>query len=322
MKPWADSHDELLRIMDCPETRGHAGSMQFTRSIDFTRCITIQDHVTLESNAHSTSYDPPEDQTTPAKSEYSKADRHNEICQLLHEKGHVSVTHLSKSLGVSEVTIRKDLTALEDTHIVVRTRGGAVLAEHFKFDLPFRKQLARHAKEKNAIGQAAAGCIEAHDTIVLGSGSTTAAIVPYLTDFVGLTVFTNSIRIANQLIEYEEIELLMPGGFLHKPTASIVGPYAEDMLRNHRFKKAFLGMDGCDDDNMITSASMLDAALQQMMIEVADRLFIVADASKFGRSSLNRVCHAEKVHRFITDARISHEARARLESAGAHVTAV
>lgn len=254
------------------------------------------------------------------KSELTKADRQSKICDLLHEKGHVSVTHLSTRMGVSEVTIRKDLKSLEDSGIVVRTRGGAVLAEHYKFDLPFRKQMALHAREKNAIGQAAAHFIEDHDTIILSSGSTTAAIVPHLNQFVGLTIFTNSIRIANQLIELEEVELLMPGGFLYKPTASIVGPYANDMLNNHRFRKAFLAMDGCDDTHTITSASIMDAALQQTMIDVATETFIVADASKFGRSSLHRICHAKDVHHFITDSRLQPPRKQALESLGCQVT--
>ena len=264
----------------------------------------------------------PEQRTDQQKSDQNKTDRHDTICQLLHEKGHISVSHLSSYLGVSEVTIRKDLTTLEETHLVVRTRGGAVLAEHYKYDLPFRQQMALHAREKNAIGREAANHIENHDTIILGSGSTTAAIVPYLSDFVGLTVLTNSIRIANQLIENEEIELLMPGGFLHKPTASIVGPYAQEMLKKYRFKKAFLPMDGCDESLIITSASMLDVALQRIMIDITDQLFIVADASKFGRSSLNQVCHAEKVHRFITDKRISSETIAAIEAVGTGVIPV
>lgn len=256
------------------------------------------------------------------KSELSKASRQNKICDLLHEKGHVSVTHLSSRMGVSEVTIRKDLKSLEESDIVVRTRGGAVLAEHYKFDLPFRKQMALNARQKNAIGQEAATYIEDHDTIILSSGSTTAAIVPHLSQFVGLTVFTNSIRIANQLIEFEEVELLMPGGFLYKPTASIVGPYAKGMLENHRFKKAFLAMDGCDDTHVITSASIMDASLQQTMMEVSNKTFIVADASKFGRSSLHRICHAQDVDHFITDTRLLAETAEALESHGAYVSIV
>ena len=258
----------------------------------------------------------------PAQSEQSKAARQNKICQILHEKGHVAVTHLSTNLEVSEVTIRKDLKSLEEVGIVVRTRGGAVLAEHYKFDLPFRKQMALHAREKTLIGQEAANFIEDHDTVILGSGSTTAAIVPYLNDLVGLTVFTNSIRIANQLIEFEEIELLMPGGFLYKPTASIVGPYAKDMLKNHRFKKAFLCMDGCDDSLIVTSASIMDASLQQTMLEVTQETYIVADASKFGRSSLHRVCHAKDIDCFITDARINEDQIHSLNAGGSQVKIV
>ena len=261
-------------------------------------------------------------QEESAKSESNKAHRQGKICDLLHEKGHVSVTHLSAKMGVSEVTIRKDLKSLEKTGVVVRTRGGAVLAEHYKFDLPFRKQRALHAREKNAIGQASANFIEDHDTIILGSGSTTAAIVPYLNQFVGLTIFTNSVRIANQLIELEEVDLLMPGGFLYKPTASIVGPYAKDMLANHRFKKVFLAMDGCDNTHIITSASIMDASLQQAMMEVAQQTIIVADASKFGRSSLHRICHARDVDHFITDARIPEQTVHALESYGSKVSIV
>lgn len=252
----------------------------------------------------------------------SAAERRIQTIETLKQTGHVSVSSLSERFGVSEVTIRKDLSALEDESIVVRTHGGAVLAEHFRFDLPFDAQAERHAEEKRRIGAAAAARIGDHDRIALAAGSTTAAIVRHLEEHQGLTIFTNSIRIAYETLGLMEIDVLMPGGQLSQATASTVGPYAEHMLRDHSFDRAFLTADGYDPGFGLTTTSMLDAHVMRLLVEASDEVVVVADASKFGRRGLSRVCGPEAIDVFITDDRISPATADRLDEEGIAVIAV
>lgn len=254
--------------------------------------------------------------------EVSVAERRLRIMQLLKEHGHASVSKLSERFGVSEVTVRKDLSALEEDHVVVRTHGGAVLAEHFQFDLPFREQSIRHAEEKARIGQAAAGRVTDHDTLILTVGSTTAQVARHLSEKKGLTVLTNAIRIVYDLLGHMEVELLLLGGHLSPATASTAGPYAEQMLRDHSFRKLFLAADGLDLDYGLTTTSTGEAHLHRLMIEVAEEVIVVSDASKFGRRALNRVCGLDDVDVLITDDRASERDVRHLEDLGVEVWAV
>lgn len=252
----------------------------------------------------------------------SAVERRNRTIQLLREQGHASVSKLSERFGVSEVTIRKDLRTLEDEDMVVRTHGGAVLADHFKFDLPFDNQAARHAEEKHRIGQAAAARVADNDTLMLTYGTTTAQVARHLAGRRNLTVLTNCIRVLRELIGNMEVDVLMLGGHLTQATATVVGPYAEQMLRDHAFRKLFLGCDGYDPDHGLTTTNMLEAHLHRLMIEVAGEVIVVADASKFGRRGLSRVCGIDSIDVFITDARVPDAMVRQLEDEGVEVCVV
>lgn len=252
----------------------------------------------------------------------SAAERRIQTIQLLREHGHASVSKLSERFGVSEVTIRKDLRTLEDEDMVVRTHGGAVLADHFKFDLPFDGQAARHAEEKRRIGEAAAARIADGDTLILTYGTTTAQIARHLLGHRSLTVLTNSVRILAELIGNMEVDVLMLGGHLTQATATVAGPYAEQMLRDHTFRKLFLGCDGYDPDHGLTTTNTLEAHLHRLMIDVAEEVIVVADASKFGRRGLSRVCGIDSLDVFITDARVPDAMVQQLDAAGIEVCVV
>ena len=254
--------------------------------------------------------------------EVSATERRLQTKQLLQEHGRASVSKLSERFGVSEVTVRKDLRALEEEHVLIRTHGGAVLAEHYKFDLPFDAQAALHAEEKRRIGQVAAARVRDGDAIILSSGSTPAQVARHLEGRKGLTVLTSSIRIASELISNEEVDVLMLGGQLHSATASVAGPYTEQMLRDHAVQKLFLATDGCDIRHGLTTTSMMEAHLQRIMMEVAAEVIVVADASKFGRRGLSRISGVEEIDVFVTDDRVSEPDVRHLEEAGVEVVVV
>ena len=253
---------------------------------------------------------------------YSTAERHVHTMQILRKQGHTSVSRLSKELEVSEVTIRKDLRALEARKLLVRTHGGAVLIDHYMYDLPFDEKSQQHAEEKRRIGQAAAERIEDGDTLILSAGSTTVQVARHLHGKKNLTVTTNSLHVAVDLLSNLEVDLLMLGGIVHPTTAAIVGPFAEKMLQEHSFRKLFLGGDGFDVDYGLTTTNALEAHVNRTMIQSAQETIAVMDASKFGRRGLSLICGLADVDTVITDNHVSEETVQRLEEHGIEVVVV
>src|SRR5690554_6418536 len=155
--------------------------------------------------------------TTP-----SVAERHRYTLQMLHKNGHVSVADLSKQLQVSEVTIRKDLGQLEQLNLLVQTHGGAVIVDHYPLDVLFDEKAKHMEDEKKRIGRMAADLITDNDTVILDSGTTTLQIARNLRGKKEVTVATNSIHIAVELLRNSGIEFLILGGLVRPSSASII----------------------------------------------------------------------------------------------------
>lgn len=239
--------------------------------------------------------------------------------RLLQDQGHVSVSSLSNDLDVSEVTIRKDLRFLEERQLLVRTHGGAVQLNHYVYDLPFEEKTTRHSTEKQRIGRAAAALVEDGDTIILDSGSTTLQVARMLVEKKDLTVATASIHIALELLRNAATDVLMLGGIVRSNSASVVGAYAEEILRDHAFLKLFLAGDGFDIDYGVTTTKTMEAHLNRVMIEAAQHTVAVIDSSKIGRRGLSRICGVESINTLVIDEGISDEAVIRLEEMGIRV---
>lgn len=239
--------------------------------------------------------------------------------QFLKEYGHASVAKLSEIFGVSEVTIRKDLQTLEERDLLVRTHGGAVLKDHYVYDMPFETQAARHAEEKRRIGKAAAELVENEDTLILGFGSTTRQVARHLRGTRNLTIATDSMYVAHELMGNLDVEIVMLGGQLRPTTGSIVGHFAERMLREYAFKKLFLGVDGYDVGHGLTTTSASISHLNRVMISVTEQLILVTDSSKFGRRGLSLICGPSEVDVVVTDEGISDEMARHFEELGVEV---
>src|SRR5205085_664513 len=135
------------------------------------------------------------------------------ILERIKETGEVLVSDLSREFDVSEVTIRNDLENLEQKHLLIRARGGAIHTEnHVGIDHRLTEKNKMHAAEKNAIGKKAASLIEENDTIIIDSGTTTAEIVKNLSHLKHLNVITNALNIANLLLTYPNFNIIVPGG--------------------------------------------------------------------------------------------------------------
>jgi len=239
------------------------------------------------------------------------AQRRHTILAMLAEQGEVSVDELSKALSTSEVTIRKDLAALEKNGLLLRRYGGAV---------PLPQELINDnqpvSQYKQVIARAAVGLIREHARIIIDSGSTTAAMIPELGYKPGLVVMTNSLHVARALTELEhEPVLLMTGGTWDPHSESFQGQVAEQVLRSYDFDQLFIGADGIDLERGTTTFNEL-LGLSRVMAEVSREVIVMVEADKFGRRIPNLELPWSSIHTLITDDRLPEDVREQLLARG------
>lgn len=235
-------------------------------------------------------------------------ERRKKILNLLEENGQVFVHELSEQFGVSEVTIRNDLELFESKKLLIRSRGGAMLAENIVgADYHLSDKDKMNYQEKMKIGKVAAELIINGETIILDSGTTTMEIAKNITADNTLNVITNAFNIADQLIKNPNTNIIVPGGIMRKNSHSLVGSLAEKSIRNFYVDKLFLGVDGFDCKEGAFTPNIEEAHLNQIMIDISKEVILVADSSKFKRRSLAFICPPNKIDIVITDAGISEE---------------
>ncbi|GAB2845523.1 DeoR family transcriptional regulator [Pseudoduganella ginsengisoli] len=242
--------------------------------------------------------------------------RREAILQILARQGSVQVTDMVEQFGVSAVTIRSDLTALESQGLVTRSHGGALLARTPPPEHSIRQKDAINHEQKERIGALAASLVQPGDNIVIDSGTTTISLARHLRNADSVTVATNGLNIAWELQDAPGVDLILTGGLLHKKSLSIQGSQAESCLQAYSFDKLFLGVDGFDLQFGVTTHHEAEASLNHKMVERSRKVIVLTDASKFGRVSLHRIVQLDRVHTVITDAAISPEYREGLQRLG------
>jgi len=242
-------------------------------------------------------------------------DRRMKILELVNLKGHVKVNDLSKVFIVSEVTIRNDLTHLEKKGLLIKTRGGGLKTQRVGIDQKLNEKAKIYSKEKQAIGKKAAEIIKDDDTIIIDSGTTTLEIAKSLGSIKNLTVITNSLNIASQLVN-DEIKVILLGGILRHNSLSLIGPIAENSIKNFYCDKLFIGVDGIDSQYGISTPNSEEAHLNRLMIEISKEVIIVTDSSKFKKRSFAFIAPMSKVNLVITDSKIPEDELKNLQNIG------
>lgn len=243
--------------------------------------------------------------------------RRRAIVELLNSEGEVSVDSLATRFETSEVTIRKDLAALESNGLLLRRYGGAVpVPQEMIADPSVEKVSIR----KQSLAKAAAELIRDHNRIILDSGSTTtAALLPELSLKQGLVVMTNSLSVANALRELEnEPTILMTGGTWDPKSEGFQGQLAEQILRSYNFDQFFIGADGLDLQRGTTTFNEL-YSLSRVMAEVAREVIVMAESEKIGRKIHNLELPWSAVSVLVTDDGISPAAKKQIEQQGVQV---
>lgn len=242
--------------------------------------------------------------------------RRRAIIDLLNSSGEVSVEALAEQFSTSEVTIRKDLAALESNGLLLRRYGGAIPVPQELMNDPVEKVSVR----KQAIAKAAAQLIRDHNRIILDSGSsTTSALLPELSHKQGLVVMTNSLSIANALRELEnEPTILMTGGTWDPKSEGFQGQLAEQILRSYNFDQFFIGADGLDLERGTTTFNEL-YSLSRVMAEVAREVIVMAESDKIGRKIHNLELPWTAIKVLVTDDGIDPNDKQKIEQQGVQV---
>lgn len=252
------------------------------------------------------------------------SERREHTIALLKKNGSVQVTDLSKKFGVSTVTIRNDLAALEKQGIATRAYGGAYLQDGdirpYEHSVEDKNQLNKTLKQK--IAAAAVKLIEKGDTLILDSGTTTYYIAEALRNAHDLVVMTNGLNIANALFSAEGVEVMLTGGKLRRKSMSFYGLEADNILEHYHFNKLFLGVDGFNLEKGITTYNENEARLNRRMCNIADEVIVVTDSSKFGKVSLHKILETARVDKIVTDEGIPKEYLQGLEQLGITVIVV
>jgi DeoR/GlpR family transcriptional regulator of sugar metabolism len=220
---------------------------------------------------------------------------------MIREDGNVKVIELSKIFRVSEVTIRQDLEKLEQDGFIEREHGGAYLKNIGNQVKSFSLQHKENMELKARIGKKAAEFINDGDCIILDSGTTTTEIARQLIQRKNLTVITNALNIAWLLGAEPGINVIMTGGEFKAPTLSLTGEKAAAFFGNLHVDKLFLATAGISLKAGLTYPSISDLVVKKAMIDSADTVYLVADSTKIGKSSLASLGALSLVDYLITD---------------------
>lgn len=245
--------------------------------------------------------------------------RHLKIRELLDAQEFVDLETLCRELDASESSVRRDLVQLESEGVLRRVYGGAMsLRDHVREPgLDFDWQSTRMADEKRLIAAKAAGLIEDGQTIILDGGSTVAGVARALRNR-SLHVITNSLPIALALDDARQIEVTLTGGYLYPRLRVTLGPLCEQMLSGVAADVLIMGIGGVTADGF-SNGNTLVVGSERKMIEVARKVIIVTDHTKFGRNAMIHVAPLDEADCVVSDASLAEEYQELLRGRGVEV---
>lgn len=250
---------------------------------------------------------------------FIRVERQERIHSLLRERGVVKVADLSEMLGVSDITIRRDLEVLEQKGVLERTHGGAIYSHRMRVEPLYTQKDCSHREEKRLIGRAAAQLVEEGDTLLINSGSTTLQVIRHLAGKRDVRIITTNMGAALE-VQQGDLEILFTGGSYRPQSNSLVGPLALLSLRQVYGSKAFIGVDGISVKYGLTTPIIHEAEVARLMIErTHGPVIVVADHSKLGVVADFVTAPLEKVDILVVDEGFGEEYRAELEACGVEI---
>lgn len=240
--------------------------------------------------------------------------RHSVILELVNGTGRISVVDLSAQLGVSEVTIRQDLTLLENQGFLKRVHGAAVVLDS---DNP-EHRLWANSKTKQAIAHYACSLIEHDDSVLIEGGSVNVMLAKLLAERSDVSIVTSSSYIAHQL-RNGKAEVILLGGQYQSTSESLVGPLTRLCIEHVHFSKAFIGVDGYDLQTGFTNRNMMRADIANAILAKGQDTFVLTDSSKFGRIYPAAIGPLNMINHVITDTKAPALCVSAIKSHGVEV---
>ncbi|NJQ00604.1 DeoR/GlpR family DNA-binding transcription regulator [Streptomyces zingiberis] len=241
------------------------------------------------------------------------AERRQLILEMVRANGAVSLRELARVVQTSEVTVRRDVRALEAEGLLDRRHGGAVLPGGFSREPGFPQKAHLATAEKTAIADRAAALVTEGEAIVVGAGTTTQELARRLARVPGLTVVTNSLLVAQALAHANRVEVVMTGGTLRGSDHALVGSGAEQSLHGLRVSRAFLSGSGLTAERGLSTSNMLSASVDRALVQAAAEVVVLADHTKLGTDTMFQTVPTETITRLVTDEPPEHEERAAAE---------
>ncbi len=229
-----------------------------------------------------------------------KADRMAAILDHIALHGSVDVTRAAVRLDVSQATLRRDLRALDEQGLLARTHGGAIAGD-IGFELPLRYREARHQPQKRLIGKRAAELVRDGAVVGMTGGTTVTEVARGLLQRADLTVVTNALNIATELVLRPTLRVVVVGGTARHASYELVGPAAEQAIDRFHLDVSFIGVDGLTVAEGGSTHDEMEAHTDHAFILRARRTVVVADSSKLGEVTFARICRTDEIDDLVTD---------------------
>ncbi len=246
-------------------------------------------------------------------SDMLKAERQAIILQLITDKGFVRTDELVEHLGVSHVTLRRDLIALARQNLINLEHGGATKIDYLDgiAEPLYDTKLYVHSEAKNSMADRALEFVRDGDILVLDSGTTNYRLAQKLRtrQLSSLTVITSDIMVARELSPHPHISVLVLGGILRKSYFNVYGPFTEQILSNLKASKLFMGFDGASLGRGLSLNLLEEVPVKQKMIEICDEVIAFGDSGKFGKDSPYHICGWDRITQIIVDGELTPEFR-------------
>ena len=199
------------------------------------------------------------------------------------------------------MTVRRDLDKLEADGVLRRTHGGAVAQHRTQIELNYLARQKQHRREKESIGELAAGLVEDGQSVFLDAGTTVLAMVQHLTDRKALTVITTSLPVQMALLNSPSVDVILVGGQVLAPTMSLIGTLAQETISNMRFDWTFLGTGGIDVDRGLTHSTMEEIPIKKAAAASGSKVAVLVDHHKFGYNALSLFMPMDDIDMIVTD---------------------
>jgi DeoR/GlpR family transcriptional regulator of sugar metabolism len=243
------------------------------------------------------------------------------IMDMVRNSGFCSAGELSRELGVSEMTVRRDIQRLSKEGLARAVHGGVSAAATLLGPVDFRLRAARRLVAKQAIARKAVSLVAPGSVVAFDAGTTTLEAARLLPPDLRITAVTHSLPVISVLGARENLEVIALGGALHGETQAFAGPITLQALSNLRVQTLLLGATSVRDGAMWCT-NTFDAATKRALIAAADRVILLADSAKFDITAVMKVADLSDIHMVVTDEELTVEARAMLRIPGVELVTV